>query len=496
MASHLLRRTLFGVKKNELDLAESDGMATTLSKILTPVIPADEPIVIDAGDADDPEPVALGEPWVGVYSKYAYNRRNSLKMWWMGQFLKDNYSFQEKMILFLHNHIPIQIDVMSNANHFYEYLEILRRNSFGNLKTMVKELTVCAGMLKYLDGESNTAEAPNENYGRELLELFTLGKGALKAEGDYTTYTELDVQQAARVLTGWRVNNDDWSVYFDESRHDTEEKQFSSALGKTKIANNGAEEYKDLVDLLFSDKDTARYFTRKLYRFFVHSYIDGTIENRVIRPLADILIVNDYEIKPLLEALFSSEHFYDEKIRGGLIKNPVDTTFSLYRVLEAKMNPEGTDYLGKYNAFNLLRYRTKNIGWDLANTPSVAGYEAYYLSPMFHRFFINTVTLSNRQSNNEVIINGSSWNLGEDNGYSQGTDFAALLIPFGAEPDPLEAAQHFSELLLPKPINYAIIGGLADAWANAKIKDLDNPSHDQLKALLLKISQLPEFILS
>jgi uncharacterized protein (DUF1800 family) len=137
-------------------------------------------------------------------------------------------------------------------------------------------VTVDPGMLRYLNGDLNTAQKTNENYARELLELFTIGKGPEIAPGNYMNYTEQDVQQAARVLTGWRVlrNGDPSTSVFVATLHDSGDKQFSDAYGKIVIrgrsgATAGHDEHSELLDMIFSQEETARFFVRKIYRWLV-----------------------------------------------------------------------------------------------------------------------------------------------------------------------------------------------------------------------------------
>ncbi len=493
LAKHLLRRTLFGPTKDEIDTAETAGLDATLSTLFTKRSGLNEPLVVDLYDGQ--EDVPLGQSWIGKYNRKSFNRRNSLWSWWFEQMSSQDSSFEEKMILFLHNHIPIQGDVMRNANFYYDYLQILRRNCFGNLKTLVAEITISPGMLKYLDGQSNTAKAPNENFGRELLELFTIGKGPLIAEGNYTNYTEEDVQAASRVMTGWRVDNKDWSVSFDPTLHDVEEKKFTSSLGKGTITDQGDKEYLALLDLIFDQVETARHFVRKFYRFFVHSHIDSTIESKIIKPLATLLKDGGWEIQPVLEQLFKSNHFYDSKITGGLIKSPIDHVLGYFRGIEAQLDTPNVNYLGTYHAFQNLRVRSESCGWKIGHLPSVAGYEAYYLAPMYHRFFINSVTMAARQGSNEYITKGRSANLTEDGGYQYGVNYTNLLARWSPPYKPVDIAQDLVDLLLPRPLSFTILGALADVWASAKIYNDAAPDEDRLKAMLLKITQMPEFIL-
>ena len=177
-------------------------------------------------------------------------------------------------------------------------------------------------MLRYLNGYVNTASAPDENYARELQELFTLGKGPA------VQYTEADVRTAARVLTGWRINTTNYTSYFDATRHDTAAKVFSSFYGGKTITGKtgaaGATETDELIDMIFLKDEVSKFICRRLYRWFVYYKIDAAVELNIIEPLAKIFRDNNYEIKPVMRALLQSEHFYDVLNQGCLIKSPVD----------------------------------------------------------------------------------------------------------------------------------------------------------------------------
>jgi uncharacterized protein (DUF1800 family) len=171
----------------------------------------------------------------------------------------------------------------------YRYNILLRQYALGNFKEMTRAVTMDPAMLKYLNGNANTKKAPDENYGRELQELFTVGKGP----GSH--YTEADVKAAAHVLTGFRIENKslpDIHGVFDAGRHDENDKQFSDFYQNTTIkgrkGKEGEMELDDLLALIFSQPEVARFICRKLYRFFVYHNIDEETEKTIIEPLAEL----------------------------------------------------------------------------------------------------------------------------------------------------------------------------------------------------------------
>ena len=400
---HLLRRTLFGFKQEDINVWKGKTMAEVVQLLLSPS-PAPLPPVNNYNDASFSDPtVPAGQTWVNApYDGNANGRRNSsLKSWWIGNLIQQTSSVHEKMTLFWHNHFATEAVDVNDARYMYRYYSLLRKYALGNFKELVLEITKDPAMLRYLNGYQNNKNAPDENYARELQELFTLGKGPL------VFYTEADVRAAARVLTGYTVNATTISSAFDPNRHDTGNKQFSTyyqnkvILGKT--GANGAKETEELIDMLFLQQETALYLSRKLYRFFVYYEIDAATEANVILPMANLFRANNYEVKPVLELLFSSTHFYDPVNVAGMIKSPLDYCVGLCK--EFKMQfPDSTDFANQYLMFDYIRTQSSNMQQNLADPPSVAGWPAYYQSPLFHELWINSDTLPRRNQFMNVLL--------------------------------------------------------------------------------------------
>ena len=400
---HLLRRTLFGFKQEDINAWKGKTMAEVVQLLLSPS-PAPLPPVNNYNDTSFSDPtVPAGQTWVNApYDGNANGRRNSsLKSWWIGNLIQQTSSVHEKMTLFWHNHFATEAVDVNDARYMYRYYSLLRKYALGNFKELVLEITKDPAMLRYLNGYQNNKNAPDENYARELQELFTLGKGPL------VFYTEADVRAAARVLTGYTVNATTISSAFDPNRHDTGNKQFSTyyqnkvILGKT--GANGAKETEELIDMLFLQPETALYLSRKLYRFFVYYEIDAATEANVILPMANLFRAKNYEVKPVLELLFSSTHFYDPVNVAGMIKSPLDYCVGLCK--EFKMQfPDSTDFANQYLMFDYIRTQSSNMQQNLADPPSVAGWPAYYQAPQFHELWINSDTLPRRNQFMNVLL--------------------------------------------------------------------------------------------
>ncbi|WP_460503073.1 DUF1800 domain-containing protein, partial [Hymenobacter agri] len=406
-AAHLLRRSLFGPTRTEILAAAGSNLTAVLNTLLTPAATPAPPVNVSTTDTSVP----IGQTWTGQAFDQNFEgvRRASLRDWWLGQQLNQTTSLTEKMTLFWHNHFVIEFGDINDARMGYEYCRLLRQHALGNVKQLAKDVTVTPAMLRYLNGNQSVVGAPNENYGRELLELFTVGKGPLIGPGNYTNYTEADVQAAARVLTGWRDQaTAPVGSYFTASRHDTTTKVFSSAFGNASIAPNGAAEYQDLINLIFQQTETARFLVRKLYRWFVYYLIDTQVETDIIQPLATILINNSFNITLVLRALLGSQHFFDALNMGCLIKSPLDFTVGLLRKMEVVFPTATANLTAQYAHWDYINSLAYVQQQTLGDPPNVAGWAAYYQTPQFHELWINAVTLPRRNQVTDLYIGTGS----------------------------------------------------------------------------------------
>ncbi|MBL7777689.1 MAG: DUF1800 family protein [Chitinophagales bacterium] len=353
--------------------------------------------------------VALGETWINAPYRldvfYEQYRKKSLRTWLLDNYHTHGASLRMKLLLFWLNHFGVS-DVFE---HKYEYIHIkfLHDNAWGNCKDIVKKITIDPAMLRFLSGFENTVHAPNENFARELLELFTIGKGPLAADGDYTTYTEKDVEQCAKILTGWtdkgwftQDSNEKVSVVFREQNHDQTTKQLSHRFSNRKIKPNGSKEFEDLIDIIFEQEQTAIFLTQKIYRWFVADHIDENTLKNIIMPLAATLRNNNYELKPMLEKLLTSAHFYETSTHSVRIKSPAEFVFGVLNFLPMKLpKPLKAYHNFWFRVFQLMN----NMGMEMLKPPSVAGWKAYYQEPDFSKLWINAATLQGRMAFAEFI---------------------------------------------------------------------------------------------
>ena len=402
---HLLRRATFAPTTDNIKAWTGRSATNFVAMLLS----------------DKPIPAPPVDPETGLtWHDKNYNRdkdavyNEHLKSWWTGFMLNDGVSLREKMTLFWHNLLVSSYPAVQDARYLYRQNALLRRYAIGNVRTLLKEITVDPAMLRYLNGNTNTKASVNENYGRELQELFTIGKGAEVAAGNYTNYTEQDVRAAARVLTGWVDDPETVTSRFVPDNHVTEDKQFSASYQNTLIRGksgaDGAKEVDELLDMIFKQDETARFFCRKLYVWFVGTEIDATIEKEVIGELANTFRGSNWEMKPVLEMLFKSQHFFDTANIGAMVKSPIDLVVSTVNYFSKYLTPaipnQISDAPGYYNFMKWLWQNADVQEMGILNHPNVAGWKAYYQTPLYDRLWMNTATLASRNDFTDKLLNG------------------------------------------------------------------------------------------
>lgn len=291
--------------------------------------------------------------------------------------LLDN-ALRDRLSFFWSNHFVTEYDVYNCNSFLYGYINCLQRNAIGNFKTFVSEIGLTSAMLYYLDGAFSNGNNPNENYARELYELFTLGEG--------NNYTEQDIIETAKALSGY-VNRTDvgcTAVTFDPARFNTETK---TILGQT--GNWG---YNDVMDILFQQRpnEIATFICKKLYEFFVHPDSNDAAGNAqtIIQGMASTLIANNFELAPMLSQLFKSQHFFDEEAIGVIIKSPFDLYLNFIK--ETDFAYDDSTVLNVIDASDLL-------GQTLFDPFDVAGWQR-------NRDWINTNFIIGRWLTLEVFL--------------------------------------------------------------------------------------------
>jgi uncharacterized protein (DUF1800 family) len=270
-------------------------------------------------------------------------RRAELQAWWYREMVETPSPLTERMTLFWHNHFVSSLQKVRVPKFMAEQNMLFRRNALGNFRLLTHYVAKDPAMIRYLDSGSNVKGKPNENFARELLELFTLGEGH---------YTEQDIKEAARAFTGWGVNPQ--GVFaFRRNVHDYEVKAFMGRYGDF----NGAE----IIDIVMENDRTAPYIVGKLWLEFIS---DSPDEKEVAR-LAAVFRESGYEIKSLMRALLNSPHFRDPANYGALIKSPADLMVGMIRTFGIGIEPD---------SYGSLVREGRQLGQELMNPPNVKGW--------------------------------------------------------------------------------------------------------------------------
>lgn len=424
LAKHLLGRCTYNITKQRIDqFAQLTAMQAVnqLFNFLTPILV--EPI--------DPK---TGATWISTNNfipAEQAQRKRYVRSWWLHE-AKNDLSIHHRLMFFLHSNFTLTF-LNGTSFRFYDYLALLKFYTKGSFKELAKKVTTDGVMLSYLNNHQNNRGNPNENYAREFLELFTIGKGPQLGPGNYTNYTEYDIQQAARVLTGFKItgNNDrlnnidpDTNIprgYADINQHDKENKVFSDAfdgqiIKGAQTADDMWRELDDFVEMVFSKVATAQHICRKLYRYFVHRNITPEIENDIILPLANSFKNSEYNLETTLKILLSSQHFYDaddndatNEIVGGLIKSPMELAFGAMNFFEMKAPDPIENSDNHYKVF--YRYWLENTfmisaSMDVFMPPDVSGYPPYYQHPDYDEAWFTSSSIIARYKLPEMLIQG------------------------------------------------------------------------------------------
>ena len=291
-----------------------------------------------------------------------------------------NNNLRDRLSFFWSNHFVTELDVYESPAFLFEYIQCLQRNALGNFKTFVSEIGLTNAMLFYLDGAYNNGQNPNENYSRELFELFTLGEG--------NGYTEEDVIETSRALSGYTERGEvRWTpVIFDVTTFD--------AGSKTILGRTGNWGYDDVIDILFEERanEIGRFICQKLYEFFVHPDSDDNAGNAqsIISTMANTFVASNFEIAPVLSQLLKSQHFFDDNAMGVIIKSPFDLFLNF-------INESGFSYSDTTLSFSIESSRL--LGQEVFDPFDVAGWQR-------DRTWINTNFMIGRWLTAEVLIQG------------------------------------------------------------------------------------------
>jgi uncharacterized protein (DUF1800 family) len=388
---HLLKRTMFGAKSADVSYFLGKNLSNTVDELLTLSAKPQPPVNnYEGSDVNgtpwvDGDNIAKGNTWVnGSYADGTTNffRGVSLTSWWLGNMANQQRNIHEKLILFWHSHFCTELKTGGGATAAYRLIELFRTYAISGLPTLMAEVSKNPQMLHYLNGYLNTKYSPDENYARELQELFGVGKGP------DSKYTEDDVREAAKVLTGLSFDWTTQTFIYRDTLHETGNKTFSSFYGGATINGQsgaaGENELTSLVNIITATDECSKFIVRKIYRFFVNFDITTDIETNIILPLATLYKNGAYDLKPVLKKLFESEHFYDSCNIGVQLKSPIDLFIGFIREGNTKL-PASNNIDAYYNFYRSMYYSTATMLQTLGDPPNVAGWPPYYQTPSFYR---------------------------------------------------------------------------------------------------------------
>ena len=465
-ASHLVRRTHVGATR-----------ADVVSAIVRGSAPAAAAALVAAGKE---RPLPDTPSWAGRTTGDGGTNTEWIYQWQRGWYTEMvEGGLREKMLLFWHDHLATGHGVYRHAAFAVDYLNLLRAGALGTFRPLLHGVGTSPAMLRFLDNDTNRVGDINENYGREILELFSMG---LVGPDGTDNYDQNDVREAARALTGWVVNESQIRGDFKATRHDSGQ--------KTIFGQTGAWDHDDVVDLIFAHRApaVAHFLAGKLYAWFVHPVPNPG----VVADLASTLEGNGFDIGAAAEALVSSAHFYDAAVVGARIKTPVELALGLTRELGI---PASQSVLER------VRTATASLGQEVLNPPSVEGW-AGYDDPLEYRAWITTGTVPERRGlADDAIYGGGGFGL---------FDPLPLVEQLSDATDPYRIAADLAAHMLAPPQTEAQTDELAaltlldgvptsydraertSFWAEIALTS-EGAARDRLRALLSHIVNLPEY---
>jgi uncharacterized protein (DUF1800 family) len=389
--AHLYRRAGFGASPVDLRAALDRGLDAMLESLIN----------YESVEEDVELKLAQLNPPLDL------SKLKDLQTWWLFRLLNTRRPLLEKMTFFWHGHFATAISKVDDAGLMLQQNQVLRANALGNFRLMLINVSRDPAMLIWLDGNLNRKGAPNENFARELMELFTMGIG---------NYTERDVKEAARAFTGWQFLKDRTTgattFFRNDNQHDSGSK---TVLGKT-----GNLDGVDVLDLLVAREATARFIATKLFRFFIH---DSPTPAQV-EPFAQIYLQQNGEIRPVVRAILTSDLFWSEEAYLSKVKSPVEFVIGALK----QISPDAS--------ITSVQAETVKMGQELFNPPTVKGWDG-------GASWINSTTMLARMNfaNNLALARGST-----------GVNPAAIVSQNGLK-SPEQIVDFLSQSLGPLPLD-------------------------------------------
>ncbi len=459
-ARHLLGRAGFGGTPEEIAKLHAMGLHQAVDFLVDYRERPALSLAFDAQLAERPSPEDRFRSQQGPSSVQAKRRQfeqvqiRKLREWWFHRMIQSQRPLQEKLTLFWHGHFATEFRTVRNTFALHQQNELFRQQAAGNFGSLLYGIIHDPAMLRYLDNNSNTKGKPNENLAREIMELFAMGEG----QG----YTEQDIMESARALTGYTFDQNSGQFRFTRGRHDTDKK---SIFGRS-----GDFAGEDFVELILRQPATARFIAGKLFEFFTYENPDA----ETVDALASVLRKRDYELAPMLRNLFLSEEFYSSKSMATQIKSPVQLVVGTFRELGVK----DVDCQPFEEA-------VRRMGQDLFDPPNVKGWEG-------GRFWMNANIMLTRYNVVADLVERAA-----TPGKSQrGIDLVGALADKCFE-SPSEVVDYFAKCCFTVPLasdkREELIAFLSDLPPSSQWTDRRDQVNAKLRGLLVLMLTTPEY---
>ncbi len=450
---HFYHRAGFGTGLRELSMSSHVPMGLLLDEtIQNATRPLPRPDNHQAGSPILDQPL-FGSPTVDPRMQKVEtmsSQLDRLRAEWINIMAEEQWCFREKMSLFWHGHFACQCTSEITAS---QYLDAIRRNALGNFGTILREVAKSPAMILFLNNQQNRKDHPNENFARELMELFTLGRG---------TYDEQDVREGARAFTGWSTDHQGRFV-FRENNHDFGFKEF---LGK-----RGRFDGDDIIDIILQHPETPRFLATKIYQHFVHEQTDAAAISQIARQIQE----HHYEMAEVMHFVFSSEFFYQKQNIGTRIKSPIELLVQITRLFKIR-------FIENHD----LAFLQKALGQLLFDPPNVAGWQG-------GRSWINNSTLMLRLNLARYLVDQERFDHSVATPLEAMASNSEFIQVIAVEQDLNPLIELFSGIRY-QELERTIKNALITTEASPSIvKSRDFKEMDLTRKLLLRTISLPEF---
>ncbi|MEN3331682.1 MAG: hypothetical protein V7641_1047 [Blastocatellia bacterium] len=460
-AAHLLRRMAFGGSPDEIKGLPLKSRERAVDALL---------------NYETIDNSAMESRLQKSFNPKRFTPNDDLQLWWVIRMVLTARPFEEKMTLFWHNHFASALDKVPYALMYLQN-QTLRASALDRFDTLLLKVAQDPAMLVWLDGITNVVGDPNENFARELQELFTMGiRDAVTGEANYS---ERDVKEIARAFTGWKFKQKEGkkaraNFFIEKNEHDNTVKE---VYGQQ--ANFSGE---DVVTVICARRATARFLVKKLFEFFVYPLNDSPEDKATIEKFANVYFSNDHSIKSLLRALFTSDEFFSLRARFALVKSPAELIAGAIRLLAADYNP-GNIENGDYDLYNQFR----RMGLDLLNPFDVSGWK-------LNLGWLNTATVLERYNFANALVSNR-----DNDKHAIGARLRSETLKAYVDASPEKTVRNFLELLGPLPLGDDTVRLLVDYLetdddgAHVAFVVNDETIDKQVRGLLYLMMCLPEF---